>query len=87
MVAHVHSILGHALVGLIVQIAGEGNGVLFLKRHHRYAMDGGVKVAHVSNRSIPLVEGAPMVDDRLGGIRTQYRRARRRLLPLHWDGQ
>ena len=29
MVAHVHSVLDHALVGLIVQIAGEEDRVLF----------------------------------------------------------
>ena len=44
-----------------------------------------IKVVHVSNISIPLVEGAPAIDDRLGGIETQDRRARRKLLPRHRD--
>ena len=47
-------------------------------------MAGGVKVTHVSDRSIPLVEGAPTVDDRLGGIGAGIS-ARRKLLPLHRD--
>ena len=63
MVAHVHSVLDHALVGLIVQ------------KHQK----------HVSNKSIPLVEGAPAIDDRLGGIGTQDKRAYQRLLPFPRD--
>ena len=45
----------------------------------------GVEVAHVSDRSILVVEGALAIDDRLGGIGTRDRHARQRLLPLHWD--
>ena len=87
MVVHVHSILDQVLVGIIVQIVGEGDRVLFRKCHHRYAMAGGVKVAHINDRSIPLVEGASTVDDRLGGIRTWDKLSRRRLLPLHRDDE
>ena len=42
-----------------------------------------VEITHVTDRSIPLVEGAPVVDDRLGNIGTQNKCGRRRLLPLH----
>ena len=63
MIAKVHSIFSHELVGLFIQIAGEGNGVLFRKCHHLYAKAGGVEVSHISDRSVPLVEGIPAVDN------------------------
>ena len=63
MVAKVHSIFSHALVGLFIQIIEEGDGVLFRKCNHWYAKAGGVEVAHISNKSIPLVEGVPSVDN------------------------
>ena len=85
MVTHVHSILRHVQVRLFVQITREGDGVLLYKRHHWYPMVGEVEVAHVSDRSIPMVERAPMIDDLLTGIGTRDRRDRRRLLPLHQD--
>ena len=50
-------------------------------------MVDGVKITHVSDQSIPLVKGAPAVDDRLGGIGTRDRRGQRRLLPLHRDDE
>ena len=74
MVAHVHFILNHTQVGLFIQIIGEGDIVLLCKRHHWYPMADGVEVAHVSDKSIPLIEGNLAVDDRLGGIKTQDRR-------------
>ena len=46
-------------------------------------MAGGVEVAHVCDRGIPLVEGTPTVDDRLGCIEIRDKGASRRLLPLH----
>ena len=48
-------------------------------------MVGGVKVAYVSNRSIPLVKRDLAVDDQLSGIGTRDRRASQWLLPFHWD--
>ena len=48
-------------------------------------MAGGVKVTDVSNKSIPLVEGAQAIDDQWGDIKTQDRRTCPRLLPLHRD--
>ena len=63
MVVHVHPILSHEQVGLFVQIIGEGDGVFLYKHHHWYPMAGRVEVIHVSDRSIPLVEGDPTVDD------------------------
>ena len=85
MVAHMNSVLIHIQVGLFVQITREGDGVLLYKCHHWYSMADGVEVMHVCDRSIPLVEGTPAVDDRLGGIGTRDKRGRRRLLPLHLD--
>ena len=48
-------------------------------------MAGGVEVAHVSDRGIPLVEGTPTVDDRLGCIEIRDKGANRRLLPAGQD--
>ena len=48
-------------------------------------MAGGIEVEHVSDISVPLIEGAPAVDDRLGSIRTRDRSARRWLLLLYRD--
>ena len=48
-------------------------------------MADGVKIAHVRDRSIPLVEGAPAVGDRLGVLGTQDMFTQRRLLLLHRD--
>ena len=87
MVVHVHPVLCHAQVGLFVQITEERDGVFLYKRHHKYLIAGRVEITHVSDQSIPPVEGALVVDDRLGGIRTRDKRSRRRLLPLHQDDE
>ena len=59
MVANVHSIFSHTLVGFFIHIVGEGNEILFRKSHRRYSKVGGVEFLHVSDRSVPLVERVP----------------------------
>ena len=63
MVMDIHSIFSHKLVEFFIHIAGEGNGVLFIKSHHRYSKVGGVEFMHVSDRSVPLVEGVLAVNN------------------------
>ena len=57
MVMNIHPIFSQALVGLFIQIAREGDEILFRKSHHGYPKVGGVEFAHVSNGSFPLIEG------------------------------
>ena len=40
-----------------------------------FSMADGVEVMHVCDRSIPLVEGTLVVDDRPGGIGTRDKRS------------
>ena len=63
MIAKVHSVFSHALIEIFIKIVGERDGVLFRKCHHRYAKAGEVEVTHISDRSVPLVEGIPVVDN------------------------
>ena len=51
------------LVGLFIHIDGEGNGILFKKIYHRYSKVGGVEFVHVGDKSVPLVEGVPTVNN------------------------
>ena len=76
MVGHVHPVLSHAQVGLFVQVTGEGYRIFLYECHHWYLMADRVEITHVSDRSIPLVKGTLVVDDRLGGIETQDRHNR-----------
>ena len=63
MVANIHPIFSHTLVGFFIHIAREGNGILFRKSHHRYSKVGEVEFVHVSDISVPLVEGVPVVNN------------------------
>ena len=51
-----HPIFEHALEGRSIQIDMEGDGVLLGTSRHPYAEKGGVEVAYVCNRRLPLVE-------------------------------
>ena len=63
MVANIHFIFSHKLVGFSIHIAGKGNGIFFRKSHHWYSKVGGVEFMHIGDRSVPLVEGVPTVDN------------------------
>ena len=47
LVADEHPIFGHALEGLPIQIAKDGDGVLLSTSRHQYSEKSGVEVAHV----------------------------------------
>ena len=51
-----HSVLNHTLVGFLVHVAGEGNGILFSTSHHRYLEEIGVEFAHMYGRRVPFVK-------------------------------
>ena len=84
MVAHIHLVLSNELVGPLIQVDGVGN-VVFLPMSHRwYAEVVRVKIRHVRDRRVPLVEGPPVVNKCSGSFLIRSRRILRRLGPLHW---
>ena len=68
VVADEHPVFGHALEGLPIQIAGERDEVLLSTSHHQYLEKSGVEVTHVCEKILPLVNGAPTVNDFLGSL-------------------
>ena len=68
MVADVHPVFGHALKGLSFQVAGEGDGLLLGTSHHWYSEKIGVEVVHADDQGLPLVKGAPVVNDFPGSL-------------------
>ena len=61
MVTYVHPVLGHALVGPLIQVDGEGDGVSLPTSHCRYTEAMRVKIVHARDKRVPLVEGPPIV--------------------------
>ena len=51
------------LVGFLIHIVEEGNGILFGKSHHLYSKVGGVEFVHIGDKSVTLVEGVPTVNN------------------------
>ena len=51
------------LVEFFIHVVGEGNRILFKKSHYRYLKVGGVEFVHIDDRSVPLVEGVPVVNN------------------------
>ena len=68
MITDEHPVFGHALEGLPIQIAVEGDKILLNTSHHRYSKNSGVEVMHVCDRRLPLVKGAPTVNDFPGSL-------------------
>ena len=60
MVAHIHPVLSHALTEPLIQVKEEGDGVFLPTSHCRYAEVVRVKIVHVHDGRVPLVEG-PLV--------------------------
>ena len=56
MVANRHPVLSHTLVGFLVHIAGEGNGILFRTGHHQYSEEIGVEFVHMCGRKVPILK-------------------------------
>ena len=63
VIADEHPIFGLALEGLLVHVAGKRDGILLSTSSHRHPEKSGVEVVHVRERRLPLVEGAPTVND------------------------
>ena len=68
MVVDAHFLFNHRLEGLSIHVAGEGDRVLLSTGHHLHSENSGVEIAHVRNRGGPLIEGSPVVDNRLGSL-------------------
>ena len=62
MVAHIHPVLSHALVGPLIKVDGEGDGVFLPASHRRYVETVRVKIEHVHDRRVPLVEGPRVIN-------------------------
>ena len=56
VITDIHPVFGHMPIGPLIQVVGEGDGVLLKISHHRNAEVEGVEIAHVHYRRIPLVE-------------------------------
>ena len=56
------------LIGPLIQVAGEGDGVLFRTSHHRDTEDVRVEIVYVCDRIIPHVERAAFFDEQLGSF-------------------
>ena len=84
MIAPIDPILGHALVGPLIQVDEEGDGVFLHTSHHRNAEAVGVKIAHVRDGKVPLVEGPPVVNECSGNFLIKSMRILQRPGPLHW---
>ena len=63
-----HPVFGHVLEGLPIQVAGKRDGILLSMSHRRHLKKSGIKVTHVRDQRLPLVEGALMVDDFPGAL-------------------
>ena len=84
MVVHVHPVLDHRLVGSLIQADGEGDGVFLFTSHIRYAKAVRVKIAHVLDGRVPLVEGPPIVNECPSNFLIRSRRILCRPGPLDW---
>ena len=63
VVADVHAIFSHPLEGLFVHQAREEDRVLFGTSNHHHSEKNGVKIAHVGDGGVSLVEGNPTVNN------------------------
>ena len=68
MVAHIHPVLDHALVGPLIQVDREGDGVFLLSSQCWYEEDVRVKVTHMRYGRVPLVEWPPIVNEGSGSF-------------------
>ena len=71
MVTDAHPVFSHALKELSIHEAGEGDTVLLSTSHNQHSEKSGVEIAHVRNKGVPLVEGSPTINNRLGGLWTK----------------
>ena len=83
MITHIHSVLIHVLVGPLIQVDREGDGVFLPTSHHQYEEALRVKIAYVRDGRVPLVEGHPVVNECPGSFLVKSRCIHRRPGPLH----
>ena len=77
-----HPVFGHVLEGLPIHVARKQDGILLNMSRHRPLEKSGVEVAHVSDRRLPLVEGAPTVNDFPSALWARSHYVYRRMDPL-----
>ena len=83
MVAHIHLVLGHALVGPFIKVDKEGDEEFLPTSHRRYAEAVREKVVHVFDGRVPLVEGPLVVNKCQGTFLIKSQRIIHRLSPYH----
>ena len=84
MVTNVHPIFSYPLKGPFFHQPREGDRVLLRTSHHQHSEKSRVEITHVLKGGVPLVEGSPMVDNRLGGLWTRDLCVHRWTVQLHW---
>ena len=68
MVANKHLVLSHKLVGFLIHVAGEGNGVLLTTSCHWYSEEIGVELVHMCGRRVLLGFQRSIIDLALAGL-------------------
>ena len=68
MVTNAHPIFSHELKELSIHEVEEEDIVLLSTSHYQHSEKSGVEIAHVCNRGVPLVEGSPTVNNRMGSL-------------------
>ena len=68
MITDEHPFFSHELEGLPVYVAGEWDGILLSTSLHRHPEKSGVEVTHVYDQRLPLIEGAPTINDLPGAL-------------------
>ena len=68
MVANIHPVFSHMLVGFLIHVIGEGDGILLSMSHHRYSEVIRVEFVHMWDRRVPFVKGISMVNNWPGSI-------------------
>ena len=63
MVTDEYHVFGHRLEGLLIHVDGERDGIMLCASRHIYSKIIRIKVVHVRNRRLRLVERTPTVDD------------------------
>ena len=63
MIVDIHLVFYNVLIGPLIHVVGEGDGVLLRTSHHRDEEAMGVEVAHVRDRRIPLIQKVTFFDE------------------------
>ena len=82
MIADEHLIFSHALEGLPIHVAEKRDGILLNMSRHQHLEKSGVEVVHVRNQRLPLIEGAPTVNDFPGALWAKSHYVHRRMDPV-----